>query len=300
MRSWAPRFAPRSPSCTTGRCAGRTRYTQGPRRGAQTGPFDKEYVRTCVEHYQPFWKLGIPVDVIESLSTFDRYRLVVAPMLFMLKPGVADRLGAFVRAGGTLVLTYLSGVVNETNLALRGGWPGGGLRTLAGIWAEEIDSLYPDAGQRIVAAPGNELSLGGEHPVRDYCERVHLEGARALATYATDFYAGLPALTVNEAGAGRVYYLAARPSGDTLLDGFTRALAARMKLARCLDVELPEGVTVQKRSGGGRTFLFLHNLHGQEQVVDLGGAKLRDVSDGRVLTGPTKLAPFASFVLEPA
>ena len=273
-------------------------YTQGPRRGTQAGPFDKEYVRTCVDHYQPFWKLGIPVDVIESLSAFDRYRLVVAPMLFMLKAGVAGRLGAFVRGGGTLVLTYLSGVVNETNLVLRGGWPGDGLRQLAGIWAEEVDSLYPDARQRVVAAPGNELGLSGEHQVKDYCERVHLEGARPLVTYATDFYAGMPALTVNDVGAGRVYYLAARPSGDTLLDAFTRALAAQLKLSRCLDAELPEGVIVQKRSGGGRTFLFLHNLRREDQVVDLGRMRLRDVSDGRVLTGPTKLAPFASFVLE--
>ena len=81
--------------------------------------------------------------MIESLSSFDRYRLVVAPMLFMLKPGVGERLVAFVKGGGTLVLTYLSGIVNETNIVFRGGWPGGGLREAAGIWAEEIDSLLP-------------------------------------------------------------------------------------------------------------------------------------------------------------
>jgi hypothetical protein len=37
-----------------------------------------------------------------------------------------------------------------------------------------------------------------------------------------------------------------------------------------------------------------------EQEVDLGAEKLRDVSDGRVLTGRTKLAPYTSFVLERA
>jgi beta-galactosidase len=275
-------------------------YTQGPRQQAQRAPFDKDYLQTCQDHYRPFWKLGIAADIIESLSPFDRYKLVVAPMLFMLKPGLVDRLAVFVRGGGTLVLTYLSGIVDETDLVLRGGWPGGGLRKLAGIWSEEIDSLYPEAKQQIVSSPGNPVGLTGTYPVKDYCERVHREGATALATLGSDFYAGMPALTVNLVGDGRVYYLAARPSDDTFLDAFARGLVLQLKLGRTLDVDLPEGVTVQQRTGGGRTFYFLHNLARREQVVDLGTTKLRDVTDGQVFTGPTRLAPFASFVLEQA
>jgi len=275
-------------------------YTQGPRQQANRAPYDREYLQACQDHYRPFWKLGVPVDLIESLSAFDRYKVIVAPMLFMLKPGVVDRLDAFVKGGGTLVLTYLSGIVNETELVLRGGWPGGGLRKMAGIWSEEIDSLYPDAPQRMVAAPGNGIGLTGDHPVRDYCERVHPEGASVLATYQSDFYAGMPALTVNTHGLGRVYYLAARPAADAFLDGFTRALVAQTKLSRCLDVDLPEGVTVQKRSGGGRTFYFLHNFRRESQVVDLGTLRFKEVGDGRALTARTTLAPFASLVLEKA
>ena len=275
-------------------------YSQGPRQTNPRTPFDKDYAVACQEHYRPFWKLGIPVDVIESLSDFTRYRLIVAPMLFMLKPGVVGRLESFVKNGGTLLLTYLSGVVNETALVLRGGWPGGGLRKMAGVWSEEIDALYPNPPQRIVPAAGNALGMTGEHPVKDYCERVHPEGATVLATYKTDFYAGMPALTVNKYGAGHVYYLAARPAADPFLDSLTRGLASQARVSRCLDVELPEGVTVQKRSGGGRTFYFLHNCRREDQVVDLGAIRLKDVSDGRIMTGRTTLAPFASFVLERA
>ena len=275
-------------------------YTQGPRQSPSRAPFDKEYLQTCQDHYRPFWKLGVPVDIIESLSAFDRYKVIVAPMLFMLKPSVVDRLDAFVKGGGTLVLTYLSGIVNETELVQRGGWPGGGLRKMAGVWSEEIDSLYPDAPQRIVPSPGSGFGVTGEHPVRDYCERVHPEGAAVLATYKSDFYAGMPALTVNSYGAGRVYYLAARPAADAFLDGFTRALVAQAKISRCLDVDLPEGVTVQTRAGGGRTFYFLHNFRRDGQVVDLGTLRLKKVGDGGVLTGRTTLEPFASFVLEKA
>jgi beta-galactosidase len=278
-------------------------HSQGPRQGGGdwAGRFDKEYIRTLTEHYRPFWKLGVSVDVIESLSTFDRYRLVVAPMLFMLKPGVGERLAAFVKNGGTLVLTYLSGIVNETNIVLRGGWPGGGLRQAAGLWAEEIDSLLPtDTGQRIVPAPGNPLGLAGEHPVREYCERIHAEGATVLATFKSDFYAGMPALTVNRHGAGRVYYLAARPAGEELHDGFARGLVRELRLQRNLDVELPEGVTVQRRSGGGRTFLFLHNFAPTEQTLELGAIRLVDVTDGTTLSGRVTLPAYASKVVERA
>ena len=142
-------------------------YSQGPRQTNPRTPFDKEYAVACQEHYRPFWKLGIPVrSVIESLSDFTRYRLIVAPMLFMLKPGVVDRLEVFVRGGGTLLLTYLSGVVNETALVLRGGWPGGGIRKMAGIWSEEIDALYPNPPQR--------LAVGRQRPGHD--RRASREG----------------------------------------------------------------------------------------------------------------------------
>jgi beta-galactosidase len=277
-----------------------TRWALIHSRGPRSGAGEKEYSDTCVEHYRPFWKLGVPVDVIESLAPFDTYRLVVAPMLYVLKPGVFERLQAFVKAGGTLVLTYLSATVNESNLVFRGGLPGGGLRKVAGVRAEEIDALYPGSTQRIVPARDNALGLTGEHGVREYCERIHAEGATVLATYKNDFYAGEPCLTVNRYGTGRVYYLAARPSADALHDGMAQAIVRELKITRCLDVDLPEGVTVQKRTDGKRTFLFLHNTKNAEQAIDLGAQRLTSLVDGRVLGGRVALPAYSSFVLEKA
>lgn len=273
---------------------------QGPRQGQGDwfSWFDKEYLKTCVDHYRPFWKQGVPVDVIESVQPFDPYRLVVAPMLFLLQPGVADRLKAFVSGGGAVVLTYLSGVENEHGLVLRGGWPGGGLRALAGLWVEEIDALYPSPKQRIVAAGGNALGLAGAHPVREYCERVHPEGAAVLATYESDFYAGEPCLTVNAVGKGRVYYLAARPAEEAFHDALAGALVRDLGLARTLDTALPEGMCVQRRSGGGRTFLFVHNLKSVEQALDLPGGRHRDAITGKDVAGRLAFPAHGSYVLE--
>jgi beta-galactosidase len=273
---------------------------QGPRqgRGDWFNWFDKEYLTTCVDHYRPLFKLGVPVDVIESTQPFDRYRLLIAPMVFLLQPGVADRLRAFVTGGGTLVLTYLSGVQDQAGLVFRGGWPGGGLRELAGVWVEEIDSLYPSPAQRIVMKAGNPLGFAGEHPVREYCELMHAEKATVLATYANDFYAGRPCLTVNAVGSGRVYYLAARPAEEAFHDAFVRALVHDLGIARCLDATLPEGVSVHKREGGGRTFLFVHNFKAVEQALDLPRGRFADVLAGKDVSGRLALPAYGTFVLE--
>ena len=47
----------------------------------------RNYAETCIAHYQPFWSRGIPVDVIPEWADFSAYKLVVAPMLYMLQPG---------------------------------------------------------------------------------------------------------------------------------------------------------------------------------------------------------------------
>jgi beta-galactosidase GanA len=71
-----------------------------------------------------------------------------------------------------------------------------------------------------------------------------------------------------------------------------------LTLARNLDVDLPEGVTVQRREGGGRRFLFLHNFAPSEQSLELGAIRLVDVTDGAVLTAKVTLPAFASRVVE--
>ena len=196
------------------------------------------------------------------------------------------------------MLTYLSGVENEAGLVFRGGWPGGGLRELAGVWVEEVDSLYPNPSQRIVMKAGSPLGFAGEHAVREYCELVHAEKATVLATYANDFYAGRPCLTVNAVGSGRVYYLAARPAEEAFHDGLARALVRDLGIARCLDAPLPEGVSVQKREGGGRTFLFVHNFKAVEQSLELPRGRFADVIAGKDVSGRLALPAYGSLVLE--
>jgi beta-galactosidase len=155
---------------------------------AMNGPRNvgKNYWDTCRDFYKPFWKRGIAVDVINSLQDFSRYRLIIAPMLYMLLPGVSDRLRAFVETGGTFVATYLTGWVNESDLCFTTGFPGP-LRELLGVWVEETEALFDSQLQQIEPMEDNPLGLAGAYNARHYCDIAHCEGASVLARYAMDF-----------------------------------------------------------------------------------------------------------------
>lgn len=255
------------------------------------------YLQTALSCYQPFWTRGIPVDIVAEEDNFSSYRLIVAPMLYMLKPGVAERLRRFVETGGTLVTTYWSGLVNESDLCFLGGWPGDGLREVVGVWDEETDTLTPDDRNSLVPSAGNELGLNGSYAVKDYCALIHAESARVLATYGGDFYAGRPALTVNDFGKGQAYYIAARTE-EPFLDNFLGSLAGRLALQPALPADLPTGVTATLRGDDRRRFIFVMNFNPSPVTINLGEASYRSLVSGAVVSGSLALPAYGVEILE--
>jgi beta-galactosidase len=222
---------------------------------------DRDYERACVEFHRALWRRSVACDVPNQDQVLTGYKLVAAPWLHMVKPGTADRLKAFVEAGGTLVLTYFSGWVNETDLCSEGGFPGP-LRPLAGVWAEELDPLWKGQTNRAVPVKGNDLGLTGDYTIETFCELVHPEGSEVLATYGDDWYAGRPVLTRNKVGKGEVYYLAAR-TDQRFLDDLMAALVRRTGV-RPVREGLPAGVNAQKRTDGKAETVFVMNFNNRE------------------------------------
>ena len=60
--------------------------------------------------------MGLNVDILDETQTLDGYRLVIAPMLYMFKHGIQEKLRSFTADGGTLVMTFWSGPVSYTHL----------------------------------------------------------------------------------------------------------------------------------------------------------------------------------------
>ncbi|MGO9243370.1 MAG: beta-galactosidase [Verrucomicrobiia bacterium] len=255
----------------------------------------RDYGETCVAQYRSFWSRGMPVDVVSMDSDFASYRLLIAPMLYMVRPGVAERIDKFVRRGGTFVATYWCGIVNESDLCFLGGFPGP-LRKVLGIWAEEIDALYEGQTNMVVPGPKNGLGLTGRYKARELCDLIHAESAQVLAKYGTDFYRGRPALTVNALGKGRAYYIASR-NDDRFHDDFYGGLARGLGLMRVLETRLPKGVTAQLRTDGKDDFVFLLNFQSKPRKVNLGRESVADMLTGKTVNGTVTLPAYGSLLL---
>ena len=270
--------------------------------------------------YRAFNKRNIAVDVIASTTSADRlaqYAIVVAPAMIVVKPGVADAIDTYVRGGGRFVTGYMAGIHDEHDLVVPGGYPGP-FRAMAGVWAEEIDALAPGETIPVVfdgavaaagAVDGADGAADGADGAADgvvaagevVASIMHLEGARALATYGGDgFYAGTPALTVNEVGDGRVYYVGT-PLDETGMDAFAEPLIADAGLT---PIVTPDGVEIAFRhADDGRTFAIMLNMTADAQHVVL-PVCLRgrtDLLGGGVLSDDAAdLAPYQVVVCEAA
>ena len=237
-------------------------FSEGPRR-------DKGYIRAVKEQYEYFWNNGISVDIINEDCDFSKYKMIIAPMLYMVREGVAERLESFTENGGTFVMTYWSGIVDENDLCFLGGFPGP-LRRLAGIWSEELDSCYDYDKNSIEFLDGNQLSIKGEFETNVYHDLIHTETATALAVYKSDFYKGRPALTVNEFGKGKVYYIASRNSSEFNREFYER-ICKQAGIEYLSDKPLPEGVTINRRINKGKEYLFVLNFGNESAMVSVRG-----------------------------
>ncbi len=223
-------------------------------------------------YYNALHSQNILTDIIGVDADLSRYQVLIAPMLYMVKPGVDEKLRQFVKNGGTLVTTFFSGYVNESDLVTLGGYPGK-LRDILGIWVEETDALGPDA--------ANHFTWEGEqHEATVLCDLLHSEGAQVLARYEEDFYAGMPVLTCNTFGEGKAYYVAAR-SDAAFYKKLTAHICAEQGVTPVLAT--PAGVEATLRTNGEQDFLFLLNHTEAAQPITLDGI-WQDVLSGETVT----------------
>ncbi|MGW8442446.1 beta-galactosidase [Paenibacillus sp. S33] len=263
------------------------------------GPRNKgvKYEETAEAHYLALWEQGVPVDVIHMDADFSKYKLLVAPMLYMVRSGVGERIQKFVENGGVFVATYWSGIVDEHDLCFLGGFPGP-LRKTLGIWSEEIDGLHDHDRNHIKPVEGNELDLQGEYEAVELCDLIHTEGAEVLAVYGSDFYAGRPALTVNRLGQGKAYYIASRNIG-LFHSHFYRSLIEDAGISKALNVKLPHGVNTAIRTDGVHDYIFILNFTHESQKITLDGRTYTDMLENHAIEdGSVQLDAYAVKVLK--
>ena len=220
----------------------------------------KNYAKTCIQIYHEFLKLGIDMNVVASDDNLDDYNVVIAPMLYMLTPGASDNLKAFVKRGGLLMATYLTGYVADNTLCYLGGFPGDGLSELFGVISEEIDTYYDSDENSATFTDGHKAII------HDYAEILRVSDTDILAKYDKDFYAGTPAITCKNFGKGKAYYVGARIDMDSMSGLFKTML----KETNTTYLALPAGIEYHKREDeSGKAIEFYLNVTENEITFNM-------------------------------
>ncbi|WP_270607807.1 beta-galactosidase [Enterococcus thailandicus] len=225
-------------------------YTSGPNQNLK-------YVEQIQQVYAYFYQQNIPVDLIPIDRDISKYELILAPVLYMIKGEIVSRLEDFVRAGGTFVTTFMSGIVDQSDNVLLGGYPGP-LRKLTGIWVEELDALAPEQSNQIQFADGE---TGTATLVSDL---LHLETAESLGSYTDNFYAGQPFATKCSFGKGQTYYLGTQLDTNSLAKVLNEACASA-KVESVVAEETALEITYREK--GRQKFYFIINLSDQSQKL---------------------------------
>jgi len=193
-----------------------------------------------------------------------------------------------VKNGGILITTFMSGIVGQSDNVYLGGYPGP-LREMAGVWVEEIDALAPEQKNKAKFADGSTAACGL------LCDLMHLEGAKALASYEEDFYAGMPAASKNTYGKGTTYYIATQFEEE----GLAKILDQAVQEAGVSSV-IPEetGLEVVTRVSDTTRFYFVMNFTDEEQILPESLTGKKDMISQKMTEHGMKLKKWDVLLLE--
>lgn len=222
------------------------------------------YFQQVMHYYEWFYSQNIAVDIVRGNSDLSQYRMVVAPMMYMMDEDDARNIKTYVKNGGLFVTTYFSGMADREDNIWLGGYPGL-LQDMLGLWVEETDALKAGTTNKVKMSA---MWDSGEYECSFLCDLIRDEGAEVIARYGSDFYQGVPCVTENQYGQGKAVYIGTKPDKAllaSLMAHYSEDAGVRPVLST------PEGVEAVIRERDDEKYLFLLNHTTREVVVSLNG-----------------------------
>jgi beta-galactosidase len=236
------------------------------------------------------FEANVTADFARPTDDLSRYKLVIAPSLYLVSDAGAANLAAYVEKGGNLLMSFFSGIADVNEHIRLGGYPQPFVRVL-GLqvldWvplgdSEKVAIEFADAGK------GSKYRATGDI----WAELIEVHGAEVIATFASSHLNGSAAVTLNRFGAGTAQYVSTQLDPIALAN-LVRSACARAGVTPVMNV--PAGVEAVQRDMAGGSLLFLLN-HGAATVeiavpgdaVSLNGGKA--MRDGRLHLEPRDVA----------
>lgn len=255
--------------------------------------------RSAHEWHKALQYQHIPADIVllaeeTDLTQLQKYRLLVYPHPAVLSQAHATLLEQYVAAGGTVVFGCRSGYKDERGHCRLGQPFPGPLAKLCGITVEDFTALaengdtpkirwnQPDAIPEMTAELFNEILTPSSADVE------------VIAEYATDYYAGKPALTRHAYGRGTAWYFGAAFS-ESIAAEIIRLAGVSSPVADWL--QLPEQVEVAIRESDSESLVFLLNYGSEPAAITL-ASEAYDHLSKMTLSGAAQIEPYGVLVLE--
>lgn len=221
---------------------------------------DLNYIHQVQKYYQAFYEQNIPVDFVQESGDFSKYKLLVAPLQYLMNPELEQKYISYVKNGGHLVLTMRTGVKDEHNLCMTDRELPGRLSEIAGIevldydclWDTEVEINYQD--QVYKGVVWSDLM----QPVSEH--------TKTMASYASEFYAGEPCVTAHPYGKGICYYIGTEPK-EELMQALMEDICKQAKIS-ALANKVTE-VEFMTRENETSRYLFILNHSNESREYEL-------------------------------
>ena len=227
--------------------------------------FNHEFdpVAEMVAFYRPLREQAQAVDVISVDAPLSGYKVVVAPGLNVLSQATADKLIAYVRGGGHLMLGPRSGMKNEYNGLNVQRQPG----PLMDLLGARVDQWYA------IDKPVPATADGAPGTVDTWAETLSVRSPETsvFATYGASngWLDGQPLAVVRKVGKGEIAYVGGWLD-DASLSKITAGLLRHAEVKPLLP-GVPEGVEVCVRTtkSGDHSVVILINHNAQSATVQI-------------------------------
>ena len=257
----------------------------------QPGHYALDYMTQVTSWYGAISSSHTGIDVIAPEADLSPYKIVFAPLAYVMSEKQAAKIKSFVQGGGMFVTNFRLGVKTETSQIVRTPLPGL-LRDVMGVTVADYVPIYSAKNAvkfaPTLAGPDGECGL--------WTDILQPTGAEVLASYTKGSHAGEAAITMNTVGSGKAVYIGADLDGASLAR-VLRTLSGLAGIKPPLDV--PAGIELTVRRAGDKQWIFVLNHTSVSQSVSI-PKTFTDLLTGKTRTGKIDVSGYGVQVLQSA
>jgi len=244
-----------------------------------------DYPGEIIRFYKAIKKLGINVDTIRPTDDFSPYKVVIAPLLYVMTDEIAENIKRYVSNGGIFIAGFRCAIKDKNSNILKEVLPGK-LRDLFGIGIYAWDNIR----DRVVEIKDKD---GKVYKGDTFADLITPEGAEVIAWYNSGWYTPYSAVTVNSYGKGMAYYIGCGISQefyDSLINNLLSGYALK-------EILFPEEVEVNIREKDDRRFIFVNNFSDKMTQIEI-KREMFDLIAEKSVQGKITMDPFGIMILE--